>query len=120
MSGADMIRAERVRQIWLEGYDSNHDDANGDDDLALAAIAYAMPKRCAHLTARIAYEEPLADAGACPIYDVEEHWPHQWRPQFYKPSGNRIRDPVKAGALICAEIDRLVRLGERHGAQDQA
>jgi hypothetical protein len=42
-------------------------------------------------------------------------WP--WNFKWWKPHpDNRIRDFEKAGALIAAEIDRLLRLDEkRHG-----
>jgi hypothetical protein len=36
-----------------------------------------------------------------------DDWPWDWR--FWKPSVDPIRDLVKAGALIAAEIDRLQR-----------
>lgn len=38
------------------------------------------------------------------------YWPRRWSPDWYKPT-NAIRDLVKAGALIAAEIDRLQRKG---------
>ena len=43
-------------------------------------------------------------------------WP--WDKKFYKPDttgtyDGRIRELTKAGALICAEIDRLIRVKER-------
>ena len=42
-------------------------------------------------------------------------WP--WDKKFYKPDttgtyDGRIRELTKAGALICAEIDRLIRVKE--------
>ena len=43
-------------------------------------------------------------------------WP--WDEKFFKPDttytyDGRIRELTKAGALICAEIDRLIRAKER-------
>jgi hypothetical protein len=44
-------------------------------------------------------------------YCVPEEWP--WFQERWKPTpDNRIRELVKAGALIAAEIDRMLRLGE--------
>jgi len=37
--------------------------------------------------------------------DVMSLWP--WGSEWWKPSKDPIRDLVKAGALIAAEIDRL-------------
>jgi hypothetical protein len=37
--------------------------------------------------------------------DVPIDWP--WQPQDWKPGPDRIRELVKAGALVAAEIDRL-------------
>ena len=40
---------------------------------------------------------------------VKEDWPKLWEMEWFKPT-IRIRDLVKAGALISAEIDRLWRM----------
>jgi hypothetical protein len=50
-------------------------------------------------------------------------WPEKWSSEWWKPMSwelqkaaprvSRIRELVKAGALIAAEIDRLQRLGKR-------
>ena len=39
--GADLIRAERVRQIDGEGWDGGHDDGHRSGELNDAAISYA-------------------------------------------------------------------------------
>jgi hypothetical protein len=103
-SGIDLIRAERQRQIILEGYDANNDDSlvdptdkrNWELPLVEAAIAYAD---------QVAMQAHPHDAGAA----VHERWP--WHASFWKPS-TPIRMLVKAGALIAAEIDRRLRAGE--------
>jgi hypothetical protein len=43
-------------------------------------------------------------------YRRNEGWP--WDEKWWKPSTNPIRNLVKAGALIAAEIDRLQRVTE--------
>jgi hypothetical protein len=80
VTGAERIAAERQRQIDAEGYDAAHDDAHDNGDIAEAALAY--------LTCSAAY------------------WP--WEPSLFKREG-RVRDLEKSGALIAAEIDRLLR-----------
>ena len=87
--GARLIAAERVRQVTAEGWTPEHDAAHGADILALAAVCYAMPER---VRGR----------------DILPAWP--WEPRYWKPTpDDRVRELVKAGALIAAEIDRIVR-----------
>lgn len=95
--GADLIAAERRRQVEAEGWTPEHDAEHASDDLATAAACYALPEwRRSH------YSLP---------------WP--WDMQWWKPTpDDRVRELVKAGALIAAEIDRLravVRSGEQGG-----
>ncbi len=85
MNGAELIAAERQRQIEQEGWSGNHDDReNWNGQLIVAAACYLVPDRMGGL------------------------WP--WHPDWWKPTPNdRIRELTKAGALIAAEIDRLQR-----------
>lgn len=112
LSGAERIAAERARQIAEEGYTAAHDDAGGGNDIAMAAACYAAP-------------EPIfvrRDYAA----ETTFHDPWPWKAQFDKRpyDGNvlalakatraqRIRLLEKAGALIAAEIDRLLRVEKR-------
>jgi hypothetical protein len=94
--GADLIAAERQRQISAEGWTPEHDDAHTWPSLAVAAACYATPAslRDCHVRDGIP-QEPRT-------------WP--WAGRFWKPTpDDRVRELVKAGALIAAEIDRLVR-----------
>lgn len=94
MNGIELIAAERKRQIEVEGFDAAHDDnpTNEIDDLAMAAVCYAMTP---------AARDRFADG-------IPEEWP--WEGRWWKPTpDDRIRELVKAGALIAAEIDRLMR-----------
>ena len=86
--GVEMIAAERRRQIEAEGYTPEHDDGH-PHAMAMAAIAYAQ--------AAIPDEATYA----------AHNWP--WERSAWKPSDDPIRNLVKAGALIAAEIDRLTR-----------
>ena len=96
MSGVELIAAERRRQIEIEGRTAEHDARHWDDALARAAVCYAIPPS----------ERPLFSS------DPPRLWP--WLKVEWKPVPNdRVRELVKAGALIAAEIDRLQAQGEK-------
>lgn len=87
------VLEERKRQVSEEGWTPEHDDGHDIDySLARAAAAYAYFND----------EIPAAAALASSL------WP--WHRQWWKPSSDRRRNLVKAGALILAEIKRLDRL----------
>lgn len=111
MTGVERIAAERQRQIDVEGWTPEHDDKHINGELAEAAACYANPT--------IAVD---------PRISTPEGWPWAagwWKPgidyrnQFIRHSSlhghveGRIRDLVKAGALLAAEIDRLQRAKEK-------
>lgn len=100
MSGVELIAEERARQIAVEGYTSEHDDAHDDHELAKAAESYCMAVTTPD-------EEGDENGKSRPPWD----WP--WDKEWWKPSQNEIRNLCKAGALIAAEIDRLQRKRER-------
>lgn len=126
LTGAELIAAERRRQIEQEGWTPDHDDEHEDGSLALAAVCYASP-------------EPiyLCDIDGRATVRFVDPWPDSWDSEWDKRSeyGNAdetesgIADPgsytpeqrldllVKAGALIAAEIDRQKRaLGVKEGS----
>lgn len=90
LDGAGMIESERQRQIVEEGWDPKHDDKHDDRELALAAKCYLDWYVCDGVFGE----------------DIMNVWP--WAKEWWKPTTD-IRDLVKAGALIAAEIDRLKR-----------
>jgi hypothetical protein len=99
----DLIRAERQRQIEKEGYTAEHDDGHLGDQMAVAAAFYAFP-------------DDMRDMGRYQLGGKEVRaprlWP--WPPHYWKPTpDDRIRELVKAGALVAAEIDRLLRKQSR-------
>jgi hypothetical protein len=99
-TGAERIAAERQRQIEKEGWTAEHDDEHYGSQLARAAACYALPDELRR--------QPTKDGEPrIPLFDIL--WP--WESRWWKPTpGNRIRELEKAGALIAAEIDRLLRL----------
>lgn len=101
-SGVSLIAAERERQVAQEGWTPEHDDQHRNGELAAAAACYA--------------QEAHMDATHSHLNMPPNGWP--WEDRWWKPSatpgGSRrqaaIRDLVKAGALIAAEIDRIQRM----------
>ncbi len=93
-SGAELIAAERQRQIEVEGWDATNDDQHENDELLHAAAVY--------MSATCTYGSPLEDVV----------WP--WDAELFKPGEpvDKIRCLTKAGAILAAEIDRLQRIVE--------
>ena len=97
LSGVNLIFAERERQKFDEGWTAEHDAEHTYGELADAAASYAMtPDTRATITAVCMERDGLPPT-----------WP--WDKQWWKPTpDNRIMELVKAGALIAAEIDRML------------
>ena len=95
-TGAELIVVERIRQVEEEGYDAEHDSGNSRD-LARAASCYAQPW----------VGRTLVDFADGPGYIAPKDWP--WAPGEWMPTPlDRVRELVKAGALIAAAIDSLL------------
>lgn len=94
MTALELIAAERERQVE-KGYTAHHDDLHDQGALAAAASCYA-------------YLASLRAAGVRWPAPAPAVWP--WSILDWRPSGDRLTDLVKAGALIVAEIERLQRL----------
>lgn len=106
MNGAELIAAERRRQIEEEGWTPEHDAEHEDGELAIAAACYATPEN----------ERLYLYNG-----DVPSDWP--WAHEWWKPCpgpDNRVRELVKAGALVAAEIDRLLARDAEESGDDPA
>lgn len=95
-TGAELIAEERQRQIDVEGWTKEHDTQHKDGELAKVAICYADPVPHYKVINRLTQVR-------VPNFNF---WPKTWGLGWFKPT-NRIRNLVKAGALIAAEIDRL-------------
>lgn len=88
--GATLIAIERSRQIVEEGWTAKHDNQFAESELAMAAACYIL--------------DLLEPDG-----DHYKLWP--WENRDFKPTHiDPIRQLTKAGALIAAEIDRLLRI----------
>ena len=86
MTGAELITAERQRQMDVIGWTGFHDDGHCEGELWHAARCYLSLKP--------------GDT------QMPGGWP--WDRGDFKPK-SRIENLVRAGALIAAEIDRLQR-----------
>ena len=82
-----LITAERLRQVAVEGYTPQHDTDHVHGELASAAAAYAL-------------------AAVGDDLGASQAWP--FTPGKYKPGPEPLDNLVKAGALIAAEIDRII------------
>lgn len=102
MNGVELIAAERKRQLEVEGWTPEHDRHHDQLELARAAVVYAMPPTWRDETDIANVLFGRTSRNGTRFFGV---WPEGWD---YKPSrDDRIRELVKAGALIAAEIDRL-------------
>lgn len=101
MTGIELIAAERQRQIEQEGWTSESDARHVNGELAEAAACYAMTEGRRTIPVGGADKITGETAGVRKLM-----WP--WHESWWKSDpDNRVKDLVKAGALIAAEIDRL-------------
>ena len=88
-AGSELISKERQRQRDQEGWSAEHDATHSDRSLVTVAECYISAAVCGYTNG------------------VPSRWPESWDPRWWKPSTSSIRNLVKAGALLAAEIDRL-------------
>ena len=91
VTSREMILAERLRQISVEGWTHAHDDEHTASSLEQAGFAYLY----------------LTHAIEAPPQTNMVLWP--FHPKWWKPSPSPIRNLVKAGALFLAESERYKR-----------
>lgn len=96
LEAVNLLVRERRRQIHSEGFKPERDDAYTADELARAAAVYAMPDEV--------YQVVYVATG--------QLWP--WSSYWLKRRDRRS-DLIKAGALIIAELERIMR-AEQGGA----
>lgn len=102
-TGIALIEEERRRQIEEEGWTAGHDDLHIEGELAVAAARYAVSS----------LDELQAHCGRDPYLVTEGGdgldafpWPSKWDK---RDKHSPLRRLIIAGALIAAEIDRLLR-----------
>lgn len=92
--GWELIMAERMRQVSEEGWTVGHDQRHSDGQMAKAALCYMATAKC------------QLDGLPSDWWDTPSlSWP--WLSHWWNPSDDPVRNLVKAGALIAAEIDRI-------------
>jgi len=110
MTGVELIAAERKRQIEEEGWTPEHDAQHYEGELAIAGACYALGEKHVHVHIPRRINSSRGIDENCYQYDFTKAGPEQitwpWNEKWWKPK-DRIRDLVRAGALIAAEVDRL-------------
>lgn len=97
-TGVELIAAERARQVAVEGYNSTHDQCEHDaGELAACGAAYALNASCV-----------LYPHNGLPLEQPPIFW--MFPADAWKPK-TPLQDLVRGGALIAAEIDRLLAKG---------
>ena len=99
-TGIELIAEERQRQIEVEGWTPEHDADHTAQELARAASCYAMPA--------VGRVPDGTFVGIPNDFPFGKSW---WKPT----PENRVKELVKAGALIAAEIDRLQEIKRKQG-----
>lgn len=103
-TGITLIAEERERQQLVEGWGPYHDDQHKSGELVDAAEAYVHAASEQARGQSLEYLKTFVDAAVI-------RWP--WEDKWWKPSDDPVRNLVKAGALIAAEIDRLQRQNDQ-------
>lgn len=111
-TGIELIKKERERQIEKEGWTQEHDAEHCFGELANAAACYAMTDF---------YKNRDMMSVECEdgtTRHVPVMWP--WDGKWWKPTPNdRIKELTKAGALIAAEIDRLLEEKDKENQKNK-
>lgn len=109
-TGIELIAEERAAQVSREGWTPEHDDEHASGELSCAAACYIS------LVASQLGEGCDSDGDSAAV--VPDGWP--WDDEWWKPKDDPMRNLVRAGALIAAEIDRLQRAAVlAHGSDEE-
>lgn len=91
-NGTNLIGYERSRQIAVEGYSADHDRHHAEAML-FAAMSYVESAILSQRNPGMQVIKPAV-------------WP--WMAEYWKPTGDVVKDAIKAGALIAAAIDAII------------
>jgi len=118
--GIMRIVKERMRQVLEEKFTAQHDDEHDHGELAKAAVCYASPLPiyvASELTKGFQFSDPWPWSSR---WDKRMQYGENRVKRSFRPThpcscslDERIDLLTKAGALIAAEIDRLLRIRER-------
>jgi len=113
-TGIELISEERKRQVDVEGWTDLHDGSHNHGELVGAAgcyLAASFGKQDRKIDASFELREPSRDKMYFNVKNGKwnDAWP--WDEQYDKrEKHDQLRCLVIAGALIAAEIDRLLNL----------
>lgn len=97
-SGIDLIKEERERQLSEEGWTPEHDKNHKNGELIKAAICYAYPGENINIFIPNVIN-----------MDFKKKYIFPFDPFWWKPTpDDRLKELAKAGALIAAEMDRII------------
>ena len=96
LSGVEMIRKHRTEQIHKHGYTTDADAAHTGGELVAGALCYLISA----LNVAADQTDEFAE-------DVSSRWPESLA-GGYKRRDSLLENLVRAGAMIAAEIDRMV------------
>lgn len=97
-----LVETERERQI-SKGFDIKHDDSYNLGELAGAAASYALA--CTPLVGEPDLYTVAGDGKSMPVT-----WP--WDHKYWQPESEK-ENLVKAGALIMAQLEKVIRAEKR-------
>lgn len=101
--GTKLIEQYREEQISKHNWSVQHDiDVNKDGQLVQAAVSYLSA------TNRVRLKTAYGLMTVRPL-DI---WPSNWDTNWFKANDDKIKNLSKAGALIAAEIDRLLQTSD--------
>lgn len=103
LGGVDLIALERRRQVQVEGWTAAHDDQHDAGQMAVAAACYAAAGNDEVVVSAFA-----GFGGERAVFEDAWPWDEKWDK---REQHTNLRRLVIAGALLAAEIDRLLRAG---------
>jgi hypothetical protein len=107
-SGSALIAVERRRQLSEEGWDAKHDDHHDRSELTAAAICYAADAAHGVSGGFLAGGVYALRQMGSKVFSFVDPWP--WDPKYDKRHKHSTTKKLAiAGALIAAEIDRVIR-----------
>jgi len=98
MTGIELIAQERRSQVLDHGYTDVHDDQYAKGLLAFGGAAYAT---------YAALQMPSHRANVTPVDPINDLWP--FAISSFKPGDDELKNLAKAGAMIAAEMDKIIR-----------
>lgn len=114
-TGIELISEERERQKSVEGWNDLHDEGHNQAEMAGAAGCYIASylNQQYKNTERFRFQRLFDTGETGEITDKwDDAWPWDWEYDKRKKH-DKIKSLKIAGALIAAEIDRLLNINEK-------